>query len=128
MHPNKRYSSLTTAKVINITPVKNSNISNNMSTAVKRSKSPRKISLNKENRSIRCFSIKNIEQDNKLEESAEKLLIDDLFNENSNKTTKQSLSDKLLIFNNELDDENISEIKTSLFNHYLLTDLSVTTM
>jgi hypothetical protein len=46
------------------------------------------------------------------------------------KTTKPSIKDDetLLVFNNELDPENIDEIKTSLINHYLLTDLSLEIM
>jgi hypothetical protein len=86
----------------------------------------RKIST-QTNRMIKCFSIKNTEKINNICNNAEMILKQDLPEEKAKKTTKTS-SSRLVSFSNELDDENIAEIKTSLCNHYLFTDLSVQIM
>ncbi len=76
---------------------------------------------------IRCFTIRN---DDVLNRSGEKLLQRDLLVDSKLKTTgaKNTNVEKtyqsLLMFNSELDDENINLIRTSLTGHYLFKDMN----
>jgi hypothetical protein len=119
---------ITTTPPVNINQISNKSLSGGSPKTPR----PRQSLKNQQSRIIRCYSIKNVEQqDSILDKSAEMMLKRDLLEDKIglSKTTKPSMqSGELLVVNDELDDESIAEIKNALCNHYLLTDLSIQIM